>query len=1333
MSSVLEYKQLRALVIGINKYPNDPLTYCVNDAEDLRDALEDIGFRVSCTIDCSFTKLYSEIDTFTSTLQPNDLAMFYFAGHGKQYKDENYMLPADYSCGHSQYEDDHIKNSAVNINYITNKPAIKKCAATIYLLDCCRRRIKPASSSGKESLAKMDGLRQSLVVFGCSPGGAVQDETRNGRNGSFMENLLKNIKRPNTDIEEIIKDVAHSVSLQTSGFQVPHRTSSIVGKVFLVKEDHQCTKKLIPIGNSNNVFSFTNKRSDDHVDTVSDDENVFPDKQKKRKSGKSNKNVPLSTVNCPKRSSSDRQDGSTRRDQQQTNISSEPIDYDKLSDSDDEKSPQIKTTTTSQTPTVRKPIRQTPRNNSREPTWVKKIYMKPNSDEDISNSDTDGLEPPRKSFIKSRNLPKPPSAPAPTTSIPDGFATDRQSPINEQPSRTTVNQARDETGNPSPIVTSTHPPVVRIRTLYETYSIPICDDVLMKDFINTIWNKIKFDKEKYFQKEHILLFFNHRLHIFADSDPNALVKDFLALSPPANSDPSEAIDFYVYGLPQGYAEFMYQVDDDIVSIFRNSDSWCSFHYAEYKQLERAQSVFLSSLFALRLYFRPEVPELKARQLVMEAEFFRELRKYLFPPAILALKHAIDGFMFRFEKILLMDALIQLLMRLCDPNKIFLEEICDFIPLLICWLLHKCDPTSTMEEYFLNVALINDQKEPSCYFQNPVTTSKSNRQVLLLEEFQDVKNCTELKHHADIRSLTLYLSSLGENSSNPRGQCNVYIIYDPKEQDPSNSHSLQVWTDAEIENLYILMAQTNDYHSFSIITRGFVTDHTRNQLVLLEKNRTVALLISSKNILRSSGETSRNVDHFFEIFDPLQCTKERPYLEVKPEVFVDEKQQLPDPRLPGYLSNGLDITMTCAHELSDNTATVPAYQATMILLDQSRSMSDYRVVSDDPTKNCSHIDICKIMLGRLSDNILSTNEVYAFGLIAFGEHYKTICRLTRAREEFDRALSSDQCDASWTCMYDAIGEAIRQIAAFTSSPIRARKDCKRLIICLSDGIDNRSKTTINDLKGLVKKHNVAIDLISFVHDKQLKNPQEVEKATQIRKLCAESGGYVYNNLRTRSNIELASMFEQEAAVWLSKRSKSKSGTVDKPERYVPLAFEQRASQQVSSNDTISKSSCLRLIMREFISIKTRPIKNVMIFAVDNNIAFWKVILKGPPKTPYEDRFWMLYVEFNDKYPNCPPNVRFFTPIFHVNINADGKICHQILNRNWCVRTTMSTVFENILDLLKKPNFEDGLVLEMTHLYKENANEYEKQAKFHADRYAASDVETLKKQHKLQDDN
>jgi hypothetical protein len=80
---------------------------------------------------------------------------------------------------------------------------------------------------------------QTLIVFACAPGKEVQDETRNDRNGSFMENLLKYIETPKRDIEEIMKDVACDVSSQTDGFQLPYRTSSLTSKVFLMANNDQ--------------------------------------------------------------------------------------------------------------------------------------------------------------------------------------------------------------------------------------------------------------------------------------------------------------------------------------------------------------------------------------------------------------------------------------------------------------------------------------------------------------------------------------------------------------------------------------------------------------------------------------------------------------------------------------------------------------------------------------------------------------------------------------------------------------------------------------------------------------------------------------------------------------------------------------------------------------------------------------------------------------------------------------------------------------------------------------------------------------------------------------
>jgi ubiquitin-protein ligase len=374
-----------------------------------------------------------------------------------------------------------------------------------------------------------------------------------------------------------------------------------------------------------------------------------------------------------------------------------------------------------------------------------------------------------------------------------------------------------------------------------------------------------------------------------------------------------------------------------------------------------------------------------------------------------------------------------------------------------------------------------------------------------------------------------------------------------------------------------------------------------------------------------------------------------------------------------------------------------------------------------------------MVGRLSDNVFATSEIHALGRIEFATNYKTVCPITRSREEFENALNYYNGNIERTCMNDAIREAIRQIKTFTDSPRRARRNCKKLIICLSDGINNHGHKTTEILHDWKRRNKIIIDLISFVRDDQLKTEEEVLQARQMRKLCTDSGGYVYQNIQFLSDIELAAMFEQEAAVWLSKRCRTSCGAVDKPERYVPPSFKEMAVHQLPSSNNVQSSSQSRRIFNEFHALLSHPLDDVTIFAVPSDIAFWKVILKGPAETPYERKFWMLFVEFDSNYPKCSPNVRFATPIYHVNISGDGKICHQILGRGWSQQTKMRIVFENILDLLKKPNFDDAVSLEMAHLYNKNNNEYKKQAEIHSKKYAKTDIEILKREYRLEEDN
>lgn len=876
--------------------------------------------------------------------------------------------------------------------------------------------------------------------------------------------------------------------------------------------------------------------------------------------------------------------------------------------------------------------------------------------------------------------------------------------------------------------------IVGICSLCQSRSFRISIGTTIHNLIDIIWDQMNFYREGYTKDSHVLLLFNHRLHIFVSNDNNTLVKDFILLSPsppPSHLSTNGLVDFYVYGLPLEHARHMYYFDDDCSSLFGNPKSWFPVHFTNYEQLERPQSVLLSSLYTLRLYFRPENQELRAQQVAMEAQFFIHLRKYLFPPAILALKHAVAGSMFWFEKSLLMDGLVQLLSRLCDTERVKPEEVCDFIPLLFCWLLEQCDPNEEEEGHFPEVKLIKTQTNAHGYFQNPVTTSETKRKVLLLEEFDDVQNCDVIKH-VDVRSLILYLRSDTNLSSGCPCSWDSYIIYDPIIRDLPVLQSLERWSESDIQNLYTIIAQTQEYRSFCIVTRGVVTADIKNQLVLLEQNRTVALLFSQKKAMRPDAKTRDDIDHFFQLFDPLMCTKDKPYIHVQLDTFFDESKM--EPRLPVYFQNSMDITTANINSSLYTEPTGPAHQVTVILLDRSRSMTDYRVTSSDKTTSIEHMNVCEMMISRLSDNVFTASEVHALGRIEFATKCKTVCPITRSREEFEKARSYYNGDKEWTCMNDAIGEAIRQIKTFTDSPRRARRNCKKLIICLSDGINNRGNTEIGKLRNLALGNKIVIDLISFIRDDQLKSEKEILYARQMRDLCIQSHGYVYRNIQLLSDIELTALFEQEAAAWLSKRSQTSYGLVDKPERDVPVMFKETAVQVSSIRDVPSSSVSRRVFSELRAIVKDQDLsESVAVFAVPSNIAFWKVILKGPDETSYQGKFWMVYVEFNSNYPKCSPDVRFITPIYHVNISGDGKICHQIFNQGWSQSAKMRTVFSNILDLLKKPNPDDAVSLEMAHLYNKNKKEYDKQAEIHSKKHAQNSIDALKREYQLEEDD
>src|SRR5262249_30785539 len=86
-----------ALVIGNSKYLYaPPLDNPVNDAKLMAATLRTLGFSLignGAQLDLDKPALETALQNFSREIQGADVALFYYAGHGVQVRDTNYLVP----------------------------------------------------------------------------------------------------------------------------------------------------------------------------------------------------------------------------------------------------------------------------------------------------------------------------------------------------------------------------------------------------------------------------------------------------------------------------------------------------------------------------------------------------------------------------------------------------------------------------------------------------------------------------------------------------------------------------------------------------------------------------------------------------------------------------------------------------------------------------------------------------------------------------------------------------------------------------------------------------------------------------------------------------------------------------------------------------------------------------------------------------------------------------------------------------------------------------------------------------------------------------------------
>ena len=229
-------EQRIALVIGNAAYRVDPLDNPVNDARLVAASLKQAAFDVTLAENLDRRALLGALRAFGERLNDNSVAVLYYAGHGLQLRDRNYLIPVDAEIR----SEDEIPLAGIDLTFVLSRMSSAKSRINIVILDACRNN-PFASSNGKSSntvqgLAQMDAPVGTLLAYATAPGKLAADNLGgvNEKNGLYAQQLARQVLSPGLPVEHVFKRVREAVVRASREAQVPWESSSLQGEFSFV-------------------------------------------------------------------------------------------------------------------------------------------------------------------------------------------------------------------------------------------------------------------------------------------------------------------------------------------------------------------------------------------------------------------------------------------------------------------------------------------------------------------------------------------------------------------------------------------------------------------------------------------------------------------------------------------------------------------------------------------------------------------------------------------------------------------------------------------------------------------------------------------------------------------------------------------------------------------------------------------------------------------------------------------------------------------------------------------------------------------------------------------
>ncbi|MCY4597858.1 MAG: SUMF1/EgtB/PvdO family nonheme iron enzyme [Bryobacterales bacterium] len=246
---VISPERKLALVIGNEAYRDQwALANPVRDARAVAGALRnELGFDevLMLTDIATDEEMKVAVEDFGKRLGPNDLALFYYSGHGMQVEKRNFLLPTGFD---SRTERRFVPHRTLPQEEVVT--ALQAARLSVLVLDACRNNPYARGGGGwAHEQPRPEKGKGMLIAYATDEGDTASDR------GFYAERLVAKLKQPGLEVRELFQQVKEEVNELTDGDQRPQHYPDIIGDYFFVPDNDVLSSSPPPGGDCESYWS----------------------------------------------------------------------------------------------------------------------------------------------------------------------------------------------------------------------------------------------------------------------------------------------------------------------------------------------------------------------------------------------------------------------------------------------------------------------------------------------------------------------------------------------------------------------------------------------------------------------------------------------------------------------------------------------------------------------------------------------------------------------------------------------------------------------------------------------------------------------------------------------------------------------------------------------------------------------------------------------------------------------------------------------------------------------------------------------------------------------